>query len=217
MAKKKEVKIKKKRNRVSKATAKLVPRVGARNALRIAEARIKEEKPERADISTRFQAGTMWKVNTKNGRKALFETPDQLEMAANEYFKACNDNPWYKEEIIENFEGQISTKKTPMAIPYSIMGFCHFNGVTAHWWQDFKKSVTVKSNPHFTIVIKAIEETILNFKVTGATIGVFNPTIVSREMGEGDAKTSGRDITPPNINVFNSGPPLAGSEDDVEL
>ena len=50
-----------------------------------------------------FQKGNQfWKMRETHGRNPIFETPEQLWVAACEYFQWVEDNPLYEEKIFHS-------------------------------------------------------------------------------------------------------------------
>lgn len=169
-----------------------------------------------------------WQQRSKHGRDRLFKSADLLWEAACEYFQWCDDNPWLKVEqkkgnsnvdilelmAIAKKEGldvnQViksatsSLMEIPTARPYTIQGLCSYlDGINVGYFNDFEKSLkdkTDNASKDFSVVITRIHETIYQQKFEGATIGTFNATIISRDLGLTDKKdhtSNGETISTP--------------------
>jgi hypothetical protein len=156
------------------------------------------------------KGNSFWKKRSKHGRDRIFETPEILWQAAQEYFRWCEKNPWYKQEqlkqpkIIKDKEGNqklISIVEIPTARPYTLGGLCIFLDVNSQYFNDFKNSLlgdkeekieeggrahskTLKKD--FSLVISRIEEIIRTQKYEGAAVGAFNANIIARDLGLAD-------------------------------
>lgn len=134
-----------------------------------------------------IQNNQLWKLRSKHGRDKLFATPELLREAAGEYFEYCDTTPVLKEDYVGGFATRVLRQ---MPRPYTLAGLCIYVGASRHWWNEFRKHAT----PDFLEVIHEIEEMIWNQKFEGATAGVFNANIISRDLGlvdKTDVKTSG--------------------------
>ena len=130
-----------------------------------------------------------WKLRSKHGRDKLFATPDLLWEAACEYFKWCDDNPWYRNEAVKSgmMAGEIVS--IPTARPYTLTALCLYLGVGAQYFRDFKKGLKVDENEidkDFSLLVIRIEEIIYSQKFEGAAVGVFNSSIIARDLGLAD-------------------------------
>jgi hypothetical protein len=157
-----------------------------------------------------------WKLRSKHGRDKIFATPKLLWEAACEYFEWCEKNP-----LIEiDFKGSGARKvNIPHMRPFTIQGLCLYVDCGVDFFRNFKNDLPEKDKD-FLPIIEAIEQTIYNQKFSGAAAGFLNPNIIARDLGLKDSidhTTKGDKIQqPPPINVFNTAPPLAGSEDKID-
>jgi hypothetical protein len=139
-----------------------------------------------------------WKSRSKHGRDKIFNDPQVLAEAANEYFKWCDEHPYLKPEqkkgntiIPKNFDGDINQLDNIVNIetmrPYTMQGLCLFLHVNTIYFFDFEKGLKNMEDRNlakdFSNIITCIRETITNQKLEGAMIGAFNPMIVSRIEG----------------------------------
>ena len=135
-----------------------------------------------------------WKLRSKHGRDRLFETPQLLLEAAFEYFKWCDENPWYKiEQLKKPVVKMVGKKKTyettvkiPTQRPYSLSGFAIYCEASESFWREFKRQQEAKKDQlsqDFLTVIRAVEEIITTQQFEGATVGAFNASIIARKLG----------------------------------
>lgn len=161
-----------------------------------------------------------WKLRSSHGRDKLFETPDLLWEAAQEYFNWCDAHPWYKVEANKNPKARREDKliKVPTAIPYTLSGLCIYLDASENWWKEFRKGENLSKD--FLAVISRVEEIIRTQKFTGAAVGAFNANIISRDLGLADKQESrhvdkdGNDVKPPAQFVFVD---AADDHDDLQI
>lgn len=157
-----------------------------------------------------------WKLRSKHGRDTLFESPDLLWEAAEEYFEWCENNP-----LIEvDYKGKDAERvEIPKMRAFTLEGLCLYLGCNTAYFRNYLNQER-KDEKDFSSVFTRIYETIRNQKFTGAASGFLNATIIARDLGlreSTDITTGGDKIqAPPPINVYNVGPPMAGDENDVE-
>ena len=148
----------------------------------------KSEPKEKKVIGKPFEIGNqMWKLRSKHGRNKLFETPELLLEAAQEYFEHCHQNPFVEHEIITS-NGKQTTKEKYRQRPFTLEGFQIYIGASEKYWRAFRKAEQAKEDSDFLPVIEAIENTVTNNQLSGAASGIFNANIVARKLGLTDKK-----------------------------
>jgi hypothetical protein len=139
-----------------------------------------------------------WKQRFRNaGRPQLFESPEMLKEAADEYFEATAKRYWSEEDWIQSGK-QVTRKKSP---PFTIAGFCLFVGASRNWWNEMKTREEKIKGSKFLGVIRYISDTVELQQFEGASIGAFNANIISRALGLVDKTQS--DVT--TTRVFKVG------------
>lgn len=153
--------------------------------------------PERREFN--FKVGNkIWQQRTKHGREALFSSAALLEQEAATYFQWCDDNPWMVNEARTESHGSGGGSSTtivevPAGRPYTWPALCSYLGCSESYFRTFKS--THKDGPlDFLTVIEWIEQTIYNQKFEGASIGVFNANIISRDLGLVDKQSTEHSI-----------------------
>jgi hypothetical protein len=130
-----------------------------------------------------------WKMLEKPGRDKIFSTPDELEQKAIEYFKDIDANPYVYKEYVGKDGDEIEREKT---LPYTLEGLClHLNIDTKTFW-NYSKAEGYEAYFH---ICSRIIDIIRTQKFTGATIGIFNHSIIARDLGlvdKVDTKTDGK-------------------------
>ena len=124
-----------------------------------------------------------WKLRSSHGREKLFETPELLMEACQEYFNWCDAHPWYKVEASKSptIKKDQQLIKVPTAIPYTLSGLCIYLDASESWWREFRKNPSLSKD--FLSVITRVEEIIRTQKFTGAVVGAFNANIIARDLG----------------------------------
>lgn len=155
-----------------------------------------------------------WEARTSVGRGKIFETPEAMYEAAEEYFNYITDNP---EIITENKtttraisingtegrqeEVERESKDKSLRLPFTWYGLCLFLDVTDNYFRNFKmqckKDPEAGRNKDFITVIDKIEKTLYTQKLQGAVAGYFKEGITIRVLGLKDVS----EATNVNINV----------------
>lgn len=161
--------------------------------------------PERKEFN--FKKGNkIWQQRSKHGRDALFASADLLEVAAAEYFEWCDNNPWMVNEARTESHGNGSGSSTtivevPAGRPYTWPALCSYLGCSESYFRAFK-STHKDSHLDFLAVIDWIEQMIYNQKFEGASIGVFNANIISRDLGLIDKQSMDVGVTEDSKKLF---------------
>jgi len=136
-----------------------------------------------------------WELRLKHGRDRIIKSPEELWQNACEYFSWCLDNP-----IIEvDFRGKdIEQIELPHPRVFQKDAFAVACGLSK--WESINDLKSV--NEDFLEVITRIEKIIYTQKYEHAAIGMFNASIIARDLGlkeNIDTTTNGKDITAPVI------------------
>lgn len=127
-----------------------------------------------------------WELRSKHGRDKIFTEPETLLNQAKEYFKWCDENPLYKNEMIRGGDLAGEIIPIPTMRPYTIYGLTMFLGVNKGYFDDFERGLRGKSDEiskGFSVVITYIREVIYHQKYDGAVIGVFNASLIAKDLG----------------------------------
>ncbi len=140
-----------------------------------------------------------WNLRSKHGRDKLFASPQLLWEAACEYFAYIESNPLEEEQLM-SYQGETTREKVNKKRPFTMKGLCLYLGCASSYFRVFK--ATQKDDNHgFLTIIEQIEDVIYNQKFEGAASGLFNGTIISRDLGlidktESKTETLNVNITP---------------------
>jgi hypothetical protein len=113
----------------------------------------------------------------ERGHPRMFENPEELWEAAVEYFKSVADNNLQSIEI-GWYQGVASEQTVSKPRAMHIRGLALFLGVsewTYRRWYD--------GHPHFRETMDRISDVIKTQKFEGAMVGLFVPSIASRDLG----------------------------------
>lgn len=148
----------------------------------------------------------IWQQRTKHGREALFSSAALLESEAAVYFQWCDDNPWMVNEARTESHGNGGGSSTtivevPAGRPYTWPALCSYLGCSEGYFRTFKVT-TGKNKPDFLAVIDWIEQMIYNQKFEGASIGMFNANIISRDLGLIDKQSMDVGVTEDAKKLF---------------
>lgn len=122
-----------------------------------------------------------WKARATHGRDKIFKTPENLWVAAEEYFQWVEDNP-LKEGKASQFQGKFVYGKVNKMRAMTIYGLCRFIHINFKTWQEYQK------REDFTHITREIESVIYEQKFSGAAADLLNANIIARDLGLADKK-----------------------------
>lgn len=139
-----------------------------------------------------------WLQRSSHGRKPIFSTPDDLWNCACEYFEWCSETPLYETKAFA-YEGEITKEDLPKMRAMTIQGLCFFLDISDETWANYSQK------QGFIGICNDIKRVIFTQKFEGASAGLFNASIISRELGladKTDVTTNGESINKPTtINL----------------
>ena len=136
-----------------------------------------------------------WKLRSSHGRDYLFKNPDDLWLAATEYFNWCDAHPWFKVEVLKGGDRAGEKVKVPNARPYTLSGLCVYLDASENYWHSFKKNVDLSKD--FLLIVSRVEEIINTQQFEGASVGAFNANIIARKQGLAEkSEHTGKDGAP---------------------
>jgi hypothetical protein len=130
-----------------------------------------------------------WKARAKHGRSKIFSSPNQLWLAACEYFQWVEDNP-LKESKLVSFKGKSVIEEVPLMRAMTMEGLTRFLSVNTVYFNHFESALDLekRQGKGFSKVICEIKEIIRDQKFTGASAGLLNANIIARDLGLADKK-----------------------------
>lgn len=115
-----------------------------------------------------------WKERSTHGRDKIFENPEILWEACQEYFEVTDKRKWIKTE----FNGKDAVEcHVPTATPYTWTGLYLFLDISHTTWQNYEKL------NDFIAISTRVRNIIYTQKFEGAAVGAFNANIISRDLG----------------------------------
>lgn len=117
-----------------------------------------------------------WKARSKSGRDKIFQSPENLWEAAEEYFQWTEDNP-LKEGKATQFQGKFVHGEVNKMRAMTIYGFCRFVHINFKTWQLYQE------REDFIHITDEIEGIIKEQKFTGAAADLLNANIIARDLG----------------------------------
>lgn len=128
------------------------------------------------------EGNQFWKLRSKHGRDKIFQSPEILWEAACEYFEVTDKRIWEK---IEYHGKDAKMCKVPIKPPYTIYGLTIFLDIDLKTWNNYKNKESYKD---FFPIIAQIERIIYTQKFEGASVGIFNQSIIARDLGLRDTQ-----------------------------
>ena len=147
-----------------------------------------------------FKPGNkLWHRRKSHGPGLRFETPEELLQACVEYFEWADANPLKEEKVFSN--GHRATVSHPRAL--TVKGMCVFMNMARRSWGDYR------GRDEFTEICEMVEDIIYEQKFAGAAAGMFNATIIARDLGltdKTDHMSSDGSMTPVFKTVYETKP-----------
>lgn len=169
-----------------------------------------KQKPAKKTLKkdTRFKPGNQfWKARSSHGRKPIFPTPEDLWNACLEYFQWIDDNPLQAAELVK-YQGEAKLKYVPKMRAMTIDGLTIFLDIDSTTWFDYAKN----KSPEFSLVCTRVEKVIRDQKFGGAAAEMLNPSIIARDLGLADKRSTifpDKDGNPQDINGLEAATRLA--------
>lgn len=131
-----------------------------------------------------------WKLRTKHGKDKLFSDGAALLEEAHAYMDWCDNNPVNKIELVK-YKGRHKNAKVPHARPYTMVGLTRYLGVSGSYFRTAKGSLREKvengtataSEVGLLDAIEEIEQVVKDQQITGALVGLYNPSVTARLNG----------------------------------
>lgn len=121
-----------------------------------------------------------WKQRPKHGKDKIFSTPEKLWDSACQYFQWVEDNPLIKIEAAKAGDHFGEHVEIPIIRPFTIHGLTIFLDCTTQTFHNYGNDKKYKD--YFDVVSK-IKKIIYTQKFDGAAVGMFNSSIIQRDLG----------------------------------
>ena len=125
------------------------------------------------------EGNQFWKLAPTMGRKKLWETPEDLQKACEEYFEKIVSTPLLEDTVI-SFQGHPTHVPMKKMRTMSIQGLCVFLGIARNTWRNYSEGKDEYED--FLLVTEYVEQVMYDYKLTGASAGLLNPSILARDL-----------------------------------
>lgn len=115
-----------------------------------------------------------WKLRSTHGRELIFSSPTILWEACCEYFEATDLRKWVKKDWVGKDAHEVERETQT---PYTWSGLYLFLDIDPKTWALYD------TREDFIPICTRVRQIIITQKLEGATVGAFNPMIVSRDIG----------------------------------
>jgi hypothetical protein len=117
-----------------------------------------------------------WRHPNNAGRPRIIANEDDLREACYSYFDWVDDNPLYEMKIFGT--GLKARLEHPRAM--TLRGLTSHIGIGRRTWDDYR------SRDEFKEVCALVEDVMFDQKFAGAAAGLFNASIIARDLGLAD-------------------------------
>jgi len=122
-----------------------------------------------------------WKHRLFSGRPKLYETPEDFANSVADYFADVEENALYETQIIKvrDTTGAESVKvfKRPLPRCTTLSGLAVFLGISHETLLQYEK------REKYTEIVTRAREIMFDRKLEGAAAGLFNSSIIARDLG----------------------------------
>lgn len=122
-----------------------------------------------------------------HGREKIFSSPEVLWQSACEYFDHVDANPIKVEEPIKSGDKAGTCMTVNRARPYTLRGLCLFLGCDQQTFDNYRKKPEYED---YFGICEQIVECCYTQKFEGASSGIFNASIIARDLGLVDKKAT---------------------------
>ena len=122
-----------------------------------------------------------WEMRSSHGRKPIFKTPEDVWVASCEYFNWCYETPLLETKAFA-YEGMVTLEELPKMRAMTIQGLCFFLDISDETWSNYCEK------EDFIGICNDIKRVIFTQKFEGASAGLLNASIITRELGLADKK-----------------------------
>ena len=122
-----------------------------------------------------------WEERSSHGRTPIFESKEDLWLAASEYFEWVEDNPLWESKVAQ-YQGEVVEMTLPKMRAMTIEGLRLFLDIGYQTWRDYCK------REDYSEVTAKIEDIIRTQKFSGAAADLLNANIIARDLGLADKK-----------------------------
>ena len=116
-----------------------------------------------------------WRLVENLGKPAAY-TPDELLQEGKLYIEWAESNPLYETKAFAS-NGIVVTENIPKMRAMSVLGFCVFANITSSMYYRYR------DNEAYRCICEALEGAFRNQKFEGASAGLLNAAIISRDLG----------------------------------
>jgi hypothetical protein len=146
-----------------------------------------------------------WRIAFENGtlgRPRIYDDPAELAEKINQWIEQTENSYWEKEDFIKAGPSAKDKVYLRTSTPFYIQDLCLFLGVNNKYFDDVETSLDNMKDKEkakeFSRIISHVRNVITVQKLQGATVGAYNPLIVSKVEGlkeRTDVTTNDKDIS----------------------
>ena len=127
------------------------------------------------------KGNSLWKLRAKSGRDRIFKTPDELWQSCLEYFEWVELTPVIEQIVFYDTKlSKVVKDEKAHPRPMTIQGLCIYIGIDHKSWANYE------ALDDFFPITTRVRGVMFEQKLSGASAGLMNPSIIARELGLGD-------------------------------
>lgn len=151
------------------------------------------------------------------GRPRLVESPESLFKWFKDYVQSLKANPIKVHDFVGKDGDSVERKKERPLTMEGFENYVYDVGGPVELKDYFAN--TNESYTDFSPICRVIKREIRADQIEGGMAGIYNPSITQRLNGlvdKSEVKTDAPANKPPVVNIYNSGPTLSSSEDEID-
>ena len=137
-----------------------------------------------------------WRLVENIGKPAAY-SPDELLAEGKLYIEWVEESPLYETKAFAS-NGFVTTEKLPKMRAMSVLGFCVFANITTTMYYRYREK------EDYRCICEALEGAFRNQKFEGASAGLLNAAIISRDLGLVDKSEVNQTVAVAQIIVSDS-------------
>jgi len=120
----------------------------------------------------------LWDVRPRLGPHPYYTDANELWLDCVSYFEWAEASPVLTIDVVK-YQGEAIVVDVPYPRPLTQVGLCAFLGVDPTTWRSWRR----REDEDIIHVISMVDAIIFEQKFTGAAVGMYNPSLIARELG----------------------------------
>ena len=134
-------------------------------------------------------------------RPFKFKEPDEVWNMYTQYLDNLSNQSLYRPEVIKSGELAGKIIQVEIKVPPTILGFCIFADIDKQTYYNYINADSSNIDTKLIDIFTRVDDDIKNKQITGATVNMYNGSIVARLNGLSDTMNVNNTGDQPAINI----------------